>query len=96
MPQEVKLSDPSGRGRVDGYKVIFPQMQHPYTEEEIEAVVHVMRNAEGQTQGKYLEKFEQDFAVRFSCMRRKIRDGTAPESGRVLFPGGRWRPHGQS
>ena len=63
MPQEVKLSDPSGRGRVDGYKVIFPQMQHPYTEEEIEAVVHVMRNAEGQTQGKYLEKFEQDFAA---------------------------------
>lgn len=57
-----KLSDPSGRGHVDGYKVIFPQMQHPYTEAEIQAVVNVMRNAEGQTQGKYLEKFEKDFA----------------------------------
>ena len=42
-----KLSDPSGRGRVEGYKVIFPQMQHPYTEAEIQAVVNVMRNAEG-------------------------------------------------
>lgn len=57
-----KLSDPSGRGKVAGYKVIFPQMQHPYTQEEINAVVDVMKNAEGQTQDKYLEKFEKDFA----------------------------------
>ena len=58
-----KLSDPSGRGRVDGYRVIFPQMQHPYTQAEIDTVVEVMKNAEGQTQGKYLEKFEKDFAA---------------------------------
>lgn len=57
-----KLSDPSGRGKADGFRVIFPMMQHPYTESEIDAVVNVMRNAEGQTQGKYLEQFEKDFA----------------------------------
>ena len=57
-----KLSDPSGRGKVDGYRIIFPQRQHDYTEEEIAAVVDVMRNAEGQTQGAYLEQFEADFA----------------------------------
>ena len=62
IPQ-AKLSDPSGRGKAEGFKVIFPMMQHPYTEAEIQAVVDVMRNAEGQTQGKYLEKFEKDFAA---------------------------------
>lgn len=63
MSNKVKLSDPSGRGKVAGYRVIFPAMQHPYTQEEIDAVVHVMKNAEGQTQGDYLEKFEKDFAA---------------------------------
>jgi dTDP-4-amino-4,6-dideoxygalactose transaminase len=63
MAEKAKLSDPSGRGKADGFRVIFPQMQHPYTEEEIEAVVSVMRHAEGQTQGKYLERFEKDFAA---------------------------------
>lgn len=58
-----KLSDPSGRGVVAGYRVSFPMMQHPYTEAEIQAVVDVMRHAEGQTQGKHLEKFEADFAA---------------------------------
>ncbi len=58
---KAKLSDPSGRGAVAGYKVIFPSRQHKYTEEEIAAVVDVMRNAETQTQGDYLEKFEADF-----------------------------------
>ncbi len=61
MVKEV-FSDPSGRGKVEGYKVIFPQMQHPYTEAEIRTVVNVMKNAEGQTQGKYLKQFEEDFA----------------------------------
>jgi len=32
-----------------------------YTEEEINAVVNVMRNAEVQTQGPYLRQFEADF-----------------------------------
>lgn len=58
-----RLSDPSGRGHADGFRVIFPQRQHDYTEEEIAAVVDVMRNAEGQTQGDYLEQFERDFAA---------------------------------
>ncbi len=58
---KAKLSDPSGRGAVAGSKVIFPSRQHTYTEEEIAAVVNVMRNAECQTQGDYLEKFEADF-----------------------------------
>ncbi len=58
-----KLSDPSGRGWVEGYRIIFPQRQHGYTEDEIAAVVDAMRNAEGQTQGDYLETFERDFAA---------------------------------
>ena len=57
-----RLSDPSGRGWVDGYRIIFPQRQHAYTEEEIATVVDVMRNSEGQTQGDYLEAFEADFS----------------------------------
>jgi dTDP-4-amino-4,6-dideoxygalactose transaminase len=32
-----------------------------YTQEEIDAVVNVMKNAEGQTQGAYLRQFEEDF-----------------------------------
>lgn len=63
MAKNMKLSDPSGRGKADGFKVIFPMMQHPYTEEEIQAVVDVMRHAEGQTQGQKLEQFEKDFAA---------------------------------
>ena len=51
MPQ-AKLSDPSGRGKAEGFKVIFPMMQHPYTEAEIQAVVDVMRNAEGPDAGQ--------------------------------------------
>ena len=58
-----KLSDPSGRGWVEGYRIIFPQRQHGYTEDEIAAVVDAMRNAEGQTQGDYLEAFERDFGA---------------------------------
>lgn len=59
---QTKLSDPSGRGKVAGYRVTFPKMQHPYTEAEIQAVVKVMREADGQTQGECLEQFEKDFA----------------------------------
>ena len=60
----VKLSgsgDASGRGSVAGYRVNFPARMRSYTEEEIEAVVNVMRNAEGQTQGGNLRQFEADF-----------------------------------
>jgi len=54
--------DASGRGAVDGYRVTIPARQHGYTEEEIAAVVDVMRNVEGQTQGEKMEQFEKDFA----------------------------------
>ena len=56
-----KTGDASGRGSVAGYKVNFPSRMRTYTEAEISAVVHVMRNAEAQTQGEYLRQFESDF-----------------------------------
>lgn len=56
-----KSGDASGRGSVAGYRVNFPARMQTYTEAEIEAVVNVMRNAEVQTQGPYLKKFEADF-----------------------------------
>ena len=56
-----KISDASGRGSVAGYKVNFPARMKAYTENEINAVVNVMRNAEAQTQGAYLRQFEADF-----------------------------------
>jgi len=59
--KKVKTNDASGRGSVGGYKVAFPARQHGYTEEEIQAVGNVMRNAECQTQGSFLEAFEKDF-----------------------------------
>jgi dTDP-4-amino-4,6-dideoxygalactose transaminase len=55
------LGDASGRGSVAGYRVNFPARMRQYTEEEINAVVNVMRNAEVQTQGTYLRQFEADF-----------------------------------
>lgn len=56
-----KINDPSGRGSLSGYKVPFPARQRPYSEEEIQAVVNVMRSAESQTQGDYMREFEADF-----------------------------------
>jgi len=56
-----KGGDASGRGAVAGYKVNFPARMRTYTEAEIASVVEVMRNAEVQTQGPYLRKFEADF-----------------------------------
>ena len=56
-----KDGDASGRGSVAGYKVNFPARMRTYTEAEINAVVNVMRNAEGQTQGTFLRQFEADF-----------------------------------
>ena len=49
------------RSRV--YRVSIPARQHPYTEEEIAAVVDVMRNVEGQTQGAKMAQFQEDFAA---------------------------------
>lgn len=50
-------------GAVDGFRVTCPAMQPPYTEAEIDAVVKVMREACGQTQGKYMVEFEQAFCA---------------------------------
>jgi perosamine synthetase len=61
QPEATQMGDPSGRGTVSGFKVSFPARMRPYSEEEINAVVEVMRNAESQTQGEYLRKFEADF-----------------------------------
>ncbi len=61
MTKQIKTDDASGRGSVEGFKVPFPGRLHPYSEEAINAAVHVMRNVEGQTQGEYLKKFEQAF-----------------------------------
>lgn len=61
MTRQVKSDDASGRGFIAGYKVPFPARQHGYSEEGINAVVNVMRNAECQTQGAYLKQFEEDF-----------------------------------
>ena len=49
---QIMKGDASGRGAVAGYRVSIPARQHPYTEEEIAAVVNVMRNVEGQTDRK--------------------------------------------
>lgn len=58
-----KAGDASGRGSVAGYKVNFPARMRTYTEAEIDAVVKVMRNAEVQTQGECLRRFETDFKI---------------------------------
>lgn len=55
--------DASGRGAAAGYRVSIPARQRPYSEEEIAAVVNVMRNADGQTQGSYMAQFQEDFAA---------------------------------
>jgi len=54
--------DPSGRGVAEAYRVPFPGMMHRYLEEEIEAAVEAMREADPLTQGKFLRQFENDFA----------------------------------
>jgi perosamine synthetase len=53
--------DPSGRGIDTDFKVSTPGKMQPYSQDEIDAVVEVMRSTGGQTQGKYLAKFEEDF-----------------------------------
>ena len=56
-----RVGDASGRGTLPGFKVPFPAIMQPYSEDEIEAVIKVMRESEVQTQGKYLIQFESDF-----------------------------------
>ena len=63
MSIKTMLGEAAGRGAGDGFLVTCPAMQHPYTEAEIDAVVKVMREACGQTQGKYKVEFEQAFCA---------------------------------
>lgn len=61
MTDRVKTDDASGRGSTGGYKVPFPARMYEPNEDEIAAVVAVMRDAEAQTQGAYMRKFQEDF-----------------------------------
>ena len=54
-------TDASGRGFAEGWAVSYPSMMYRYSEEEIQAVVEVMRQGTTMSQGEYLEKFESDF-----------------------------------
>ncbi len=57
---KIKTDDASGRGTVAGYKVPFPGRMHGYSEDAIKAVLKVMRDTEGQTQGGFMKQFEAD------------------------------------
>ena len=57
----VMKGDASGRGAVAGFRVSIPARQHPYTEEEINTVIDVMRNQDCQTQGPRMAQFQADF-----------------------------------
>ena len=70
-------SDPSGRGNSEGYIVPFPGKMSPFTQEEIDAVSDVMKNANSLSQSKYLLAFEEDFKKllrRTACIRRQQRN----------------------
>ena len=56
-----KITDPSGREIAEEFKVSYPARMNDFTQERIDLVCEVMSNAENQTQGEYLEKFETDF-----------------------------------
>ena len=59
----VMKGDASGRGAAAGFRVSIPARQHPYTEEEINTVIDVMRNQDCQTQGPRMAQFQDDFAA---------------------------------
>lgn len=59
----VMKGDASGRGAVAGFRVSIPARQHPYTEEEINTVIDIMRNQDCQTQGPRMAQFQADFAA---------------------------------
>jgi len=54
-------TDASGRGFAEGWAVPYPSMMYRYNEEEIQAVVEVMRKGATMSQGEHLERFETDF-----------------------------------
>ena len=61
LQKTVKSDDASGRGSSADFKVTMPGRLHGYSEEEIAAVVDVMRNSECQTQGEHMRTLEADF-----------------------------------
>lgn len=56
-----KTDDASGRGVVEGFRVNCPSMIRPYTQQEKDAVLEVMNQPVGQTQGQVMREFEADF-----------------------------------
>lgn len=54
-------TDASGRGDLGEFKVPYPSLMYRYTQEDIDAVVDVMKDAPSMSQGRYLEQFESDF-----------------------------------
>jgi len=54
-------TDASGRGVAEGWAVSYPSLMYRYNEDEIQAVVRVMRDGASMSQGEYLEQFEADF-----------------------------------
>ena len=61
MTETKKVLDASGRGQAGDFKVPFPGIMYSYNEEEIAAVVEVMRKATSLTQGPSMQKFEKEF-----------------------------------
>ena len=59
--KSIHSGDASGRGSKKGFNVQFPARMHPFTDEECNAVIDVMKNSECQTQGQYLKLFESEF-----------------------------------
>jgi len=59
--QKKQKGDISGRGPSGDFKVPCPGKMSPYASEEIDAVVDVMKNADGLTQGQHMRKFQKDF-----------------------------------
>lgn len=59
--QTQKTNDASGRGNVEGFKVNFPPMIRPYTQAEKDAVMAMMDDVQGQTQGTQMRAFEAEF-----------------------------------
>jgi len=61
MAETKKVLDASGRGQAGDFRVPFPGVMYSYNEDEIAAVVEVMRTAKSLTQGAYMQKFEGEW-----------------------------------
>lgn len=61
MATKSQFAGASGRGQTSGFKVPYPSRMYSYTEEDIGAVIKVMREGKTLSQGEYQAKFESDF-----------------------------------